>query len=391
MALYPISISSLLCFLACSHFFPGTDKANPGKDRIVVVHVGNTKEAADEIALGDIVVHGNSLLDACQTIFYRFGFSSVDLLFVPGSDVGEAILETAKANRVDFILLGRRGSRAEETELGSVSQYVLKNATVPVVLTDEDYTSPNENSKTVISTTYRVPNWGPVLAKCRQGQVGKLTSHDFSLEETSRVFELANKIKNNNSLPSYKSDKEAIEALSECRRCLRERKMNKFHKLADPNLEKLSVILRGDHKSACEKEVPHHPQGLEEISVNLSTPYPLYAVPSTQGYHSEFKHVLVRIPISTIISPNELVIVDTKTPMTKCLTVLSNLWVQHALVRNSKGKIIGFVSANDIINYWMTHFFLSSEELNLAQIEQCLVGNLKSIFFFLFHILPHEN
>ena len=154
--------------------------------------------------------------------------------------------------------------------------------------------------------------------------------------------------------------------------------MNKFHKLVDPNVAKLSAVMREGDKTDSEKEAPHPPQGLEEISVNLSTPYPLYAVPSTHGYHSEFKHVLMRIPISTIFSPNELVIVDTKTPMTECLAILSQHWIQHALVRNSKGKIIGFVSANDIINYWMTHYFLSSEELNLAEIEQSRTGNLKS-------------
>jgi len=315
-------------------------------------------------------------LEICQSIFYRFGFLSVELLFVTHDEVEVAIIETCKKYAADFIVMGCRGSNADETNYGSVCQYVLNNSPVTVLLTDDKYISPNESSDIKVSGTYRVPNWGPVLSKTKHGQVGKLTSHDFSLEETSKVYGLANKIKNN--IPAHKTEKDAAETIIECKRCFRERKMRKFHKLADPNIIKLSAVMRGENKTATEKEAPHPPQGLEEISTNLSAPYPLFAVPSTLGCHSEFKHFLMRIPISTMFSPNELVIVDTKTTMADCLAILSKHWIQHALVKNSKGKIIGFVSVNDIFNYWMVHYFLSSEELNLTEIEQSRIGNLKN-------------
>lgn len=58
---------------------------------------------------------------------------------VAHGDAGETILEVAGDENVDGVIIGRQGKgQVEELLLGSVSKYVLRNATVPVLTVPSD-------------------------------------------------------------------------------------------------------------------------------------------------------------------------------------------------------------------------------------------------------------
>eukprot|EP01126_Amoeba_proteus_P017210 TRINITY_DN1817_c0_g1_i1.p1 TRINITY_DN1817_c0_g1~~TRINITY_DN1817_c0_g1_i1.p1 ORF type:complete len:168 (-),score=18.66 TRINITY_DN1817_c0_g1_i1:387-830(-) len=48
--------------------------------------------------------------------------------------VGKAILQAAQAEKVDYLIMGRRSSSVTKSVMGSVSDYVLEHTEIPVII-----------------------------------------------------------------------------------------------------------------------------------------------------------------------------------------------------------------------------------------------------------------
>jgi nucleotide-binding universal stress UspA family protein len=99
------------------------------------VVLAHDREVLDEVRAGA----GTDLLAAAQSLLGAAGMAFDS--DVVGGDPGQVIVEMVEAVGADLVLLGARGDGGSSAELGSVAQYVLQHATVPVTVV---HSSPGE-------------------------------------------------------------------------------------------------------------------------------------------------------------------------------------------------------------------------------------------------------
>lgn len=76
----------------------------------------------------------------CAKSAHEQGVANVHLLLATSESIGEMVCEAAKQKNVDFLVVGRRGlGTLKRLLLGSVSRYILENATCDVIVVKGHY------------------------------------------------------------------------------------------------------------------------------------------------------------------------------------------------------------------------------------------------------------
>ncbi len=107
---------------------------------ITVINLSDFQRARDFMANPEKIIEAakenyDSILRDTKEMFDAEGVSSVETALIESGDTAEAIVNTAKQQGVDQIIMGTRGmSSLKSFALGSIANKVISHVTIPVTL-----------------------------------------------------------------------------------------------------------------------------------------------------------------------------------------------------------------------------------------------------------------